>query len=422
MSTRILLVGIVKSSKERWKKMDSLDELAALTRTSGGEVVERLIQVKPRIDPASLIGRGKALEIREICLDHNIELVVFDDELSATQLRNLEDIIGVRVVDRTAVILDIFALHARTAEAKVQVELAQLEYFKTRLTGLGVDMSRLGGGIGTRGPGETKLEVDRRRIEQRITALRKQLLRIDRERATQRKRRQNVFQIALAGYTNAGKSTLFNRLTNAGVKVSEQLFATLDASTRMLELRRGLQVVLTDTVGFIRNLPSQLVASFRSTLAEIKDADLVIHVADASDRLVEEKIDVVNETLSFLGVNDKRVLLAFNKVDRMFDELQLRRLGQLYPGAVFISAIEGTGIDDLLRRIHNFLSERLVVKTFAVPNYRGDLIAKIIGSTDVISSLDKGGKRILKVKGTREAIYRLRKQISAALKVIPMLH
>lgn len=415
MSTRILLVGVVESNRQRGQKMEALDELAALTRTSGGYVVERLIQIRPRRDRATLIGKGKAQEIRDICHRYDIQLVIFDDELTPTQLRNLEEVIGVRVIDRTALILDIFALHARTAEAKVQVELAQLEYIKTRLTGLGVELSRLGGGIGTRGPGETKLEVDRRRIEQRISALRRRLGKINRERTIQRKRRKNVFQLTLAGYTNSGKSTVFNRLTNSQVKVSEQMFATLDASTRMLKWKRGVPIVITDTVGFIRNLPPQLVASFRSTLAEIKDADMIIHIADASDKLVEQKIDVVNETLHEIGASDKPTILAFNKIDRVFDNFQIMRLAEHYPDAVFISALTGEGLNRLIAGVEKFLEKHLVVRTFTVPSERWDLISRIIDSGQIVSKLDLDGKCRLKIKGLPAELARLRKQLKSTL-------
>ncbi|MEO0010187.1 MAG: GTPase HflX, partial [candidate division WOR-3 bacterium] len=347
MSSQVLLVGLARSPRQRWIKADQLDELAQLVKTAGGSVVERIIQIRERPDAATLIGRGKALEVRRLCAQYGIDLVVFEDLLSPTQLRNLEDIIGVRVIDREAVILDIFALHARTAEAKVQVELAQLEYIKTRLTGLGVELSRLGGGIGTRGPGETKLEMDRRRIEHRITFLRRELARIERERAVQRKRRSNLFQIVLAGYTNAGKSTIFNRLTSAGAKVSDQLFATLDANTRVWQIDSRLKTLVTDTVGFIRNLPVQLIASFRSTLSEVREADLIIHVADISDPQVEMRIDVVNETLAAIGAANNTRVLVFNKIDRVFDESIVSRLSPRYPDAIFLSALTGTGLDRL---------------------------------------------------------------------------
>jgi GTP-binding protein HflX len=411
MSARVLLVGVARTPRQRWSKAEELEELAELTRTAGGEVIERIIQIRPQPDPATMIGRGKAQEIKAICQQYQIGLVVFEDLLTPTQLRNLEDIIGVRVIDRAAVILDIFALHARTAEAKAQVELAQLEYFKTRLTGLGIEMSRLGGGIGTRGPGETKLEVDRRRIEQRITTLRRELARVEQERQIQRKRRSQLFQIALAGYTNAGKSTLFNRLTAAQAKVSERLFATLDASTRVYQIEGKLQALITDTVGFIRNLPVQLVASFRSTLAEIRDADLILHVADISDPQVEMRIDVVNETLATIGAGNNPQILVFNKTDRVFDDGQLNRMAGRYPDAVFISAREGTGLDRLQAVIRRFLENRMVVKSFTVPADRGDLRALVYSGGNVVAERILNGKHHIRVRGFPTVLARIRKEI-----------
>ncbi len=407
----MLLVGWVSSPRHRWVKVSALDELADLTRTAGGIVVEKIIQVRNKPEPATLIGKGKAEEIAGLCKQYDINLVVFDDPLTPTQLRNLEEIIGVRVIDRSAVILDIFALHARTAEAKVQVELAQLEYFKTRLTGLGIEMSRLGGGIGTRGPGETKLEVDRRRIEQRITALRRELVRIEQERMVQRKRRSNLFQIALAGYTNAGKSTLFNRLTSAGVKVSDQLFATLDANTRVYQIDRNIRAVITDTVGFIRNLPVQLVASFRSTLAEIREADLVLHVADVSDPQVDLHIETVRETLSAIGAGDKSQLLVFNKIDRVYDDEVFNRLRRLYGEAVFISALTGLGLDQLHRAIKRYVDQHCVVRTFTIPEERGDLLALILSEGALVAQRLANGKRQLRIKGFPAQLARLRKDL-----------
>ncbi len=453
MSQRVLLVGVVRSGRERWRKIEALEELAALSKTSGGTVVEKLIQVRPRLEPATLIGKGKALEIKSLCNTHNIDLVIFDDELTPTQLRNLEEIIGVRVIDRSAVILDIFAIHARTAEAKAQVELAQLEYLKTRLTGLGVKMSRLGGGIGTRGPGETKLEVDRRRIEQRIHTLRQELLRIDRERQVQRKWRNHVLKVALVGYTNAGKSTLFNRLTKARAKISDELFATLDANSKILSLDRNVRVILTDTVGFIRNLPAQLIATFRSTLGEISDADLILLVADASANQISEQIDTVLETLTAIGAYGKPILLVFNKIDRVFDEAILLRLKAHYsdvlscnfqppkglnsacanhqptakmspklalrsfpPGenVVFISALTGSGIEELIQRLRSFVERYMVTRTFTVPSHRWDLITKIINSGQVLSNKEVNGNRRLRVRGFPIQLAQLRKYLKVA--------
>ncbi|MEO0019031.1 MAG: GTPase HflX [candidate division WOR-3 bacterium] len=415
MSSRVLLVGVVRVSRHRWAKADALTELAALVKTAGGTVVEKLIQVRSRLEPATLIGKGKAEEIKELCRKYAIDLVVFEDELTPTQLRNLEDIIGVRVIDRAAVILDIFAIHARTAEAKAQVELAQLEYIKTRLTGLGVEMSRLGGGIGTRGPGETKLEVDRRRIEQRITVLRRELARIERERQLQRRRRSSIWQIALVGYTNAGKTTLFNRLTGADAKVSDQLFATLDATTRLFPLHPEFEAVLTDTVGFIRNLPLQLVASFRSTLAEINEADLILHVADVTEPQVESQIDTVKETLTAIGAGEKPTILVFNKIDRAVDETTIFRLKERYPAGVFVSALTGDGVKELKDVIWDYVERRMVVRTFTIPENRWDLVVKIKRSGLLVSERVFDGRRQVKLKGFPAHLGRLRKELKRVL-------
>lgn len=399
----------------RWAKAESLDELAALTRTAGGEVVERMIQVRPRLDPATLIGKGMVNQLRNLCRQHRIELVIFDEELSPTQQRNLEDAMRLRIIDRAALILDIFALHARTAEAKTQVELAQLEYRRPRLTGFGVELSRLGAGIGTRGPGETKLEVDRRRIDQRIAALRKALVRIDRERAIQRDRRVGMYRVVLAGYTNAGKSTLLNRLTAASVKVSDQLFATLDANTKGLDLSRQVRVLVTDTVGFIRNLPPQLIASFRSTLSEIRDASLVLHVADASDEQVDRRIDVVNETLVQIGASDKPTQLVFSKIDVVYDRAVIERLRRSYAGALFVSAKSGEGIDELKAALLRRVEAQMVSREFTVPEQRGDLIALLRNSGRVVDEGYRPGKVWVKLTGPEPALARCRRLIDAAL-------
>jgi GTP-binding protein HflX len=416
MSWRILLVGVAGSSRLRWAKADSLDELAALTGTAGGVVVERLIQVRPKIDPATLVGKGMVENLRQTCKQHHIDLLILDEVLTPTQQRNLEDAIQVRVIDRAALILDIFALHARTAEAKIQVELAQLEYRRTRLTGFGVEMSRLGGGIGTRGPGETRLEVDRRRLEQRITALRKDLKGIDRERAVQRDRRSEMFRVVLAGYTNAGKSTLLNRMTNADVKVSDQLFATLDPNTKAWELARNVSVLVTDTVGFIRNLPTQLVASFRSTLSEVRDASLVLHVVDSSDEQVDRKIDAVNDTLAEIKAGDKPVLMVFTKTDRVFDEAVLKRLKRSYARSAFVSGQTGDGIDELRAELLRRVERGLVTRTFTVPANRYDLVSLLHDAGRVIQEQHLKGRLRLKVVGFKPSLARARAKVDAALR------
>jgi GTP-binding protein HflX len=417
MSQRVLLVGVATSSRLRWAKADSLEELAALTRTAGGQVVERLIQVRPRRDPATLVGKGMVEQLRSLCRQHNVDLLIFDEELSPTQQRNLEDSVRTRILDRAALILDIFALHARTAESKIQVELAQLEYQRTRLTGHGSEMSRLGaprGGIGSRGPGETKLEMDRRRLEQRIVSLQKGLARIDRERATQRIRRADMFRTVLAGYTNAGKSTLLNRLTDAGARVSEQMFATLDANTKALDLDRHSRVLVTDTVGFIRNLPAQLIASFRSTLSEIREASLILHVADASDPQIDRRVDAVNETLSEIGAAEKPVQMVFTKADVVHEDAALERLRRGYDGAVLVSARTGQGIEDLVAALRRRIGALQVTRTFTIPAHRWDLVHLLRRSGQVVREEELAEKRRLRVTGFGPVLARARKQIAAA--------
>ncbi|HTW90813.1 MAG TPA: GTPase HflX [bacterium] len=416
MSWRILLVGVAVTNRMRWSKADSLEELAALTATAGGDVIERLIQVRPRLDPATLVGKGMVENLGSLCRRHRIDLLILDEDLTPTQQRNLEDAVGVRVIDRAALILDIFALHARTAEAKIQVELAQLEYQRTRLTGFGVEMSRLGGGIGTRGPGETRLEVDRRKVEQRITVLRKDLKKIDRERAVQRDRRSDMFRLVLAGYTNAGKSTLLNRMTRSDVKVSDQLFATLDPNTKPWALARNVNVLVTDTVGFIRNLPTQLVASFRSTLSEVLDASLVLHVVDASDEQVDRKIDAVNDTLTEIGAGDKPVLMVFTKTDRVFDDAVIKRLSRSYAQSVFVSGQTGERIEELKSYLLRRVEQTMVTRTFTVPDSRYDLVSMLHDAGRVVQEQRLTGRLRLKVIGFRPSLARARATIDDALK------
>ncbi len=417
-ATRVLLVSVALSSRERWTKADSLEELAALTKTAGGVVVEKLVQVRSRLDPATLVGKGMVEQLARLCSQHAIDLLIFDAELTSTQQRNLEASVGVRVIDRTALILDIFAIHARTAEAKIQVELAQLEYQQSRLTGFGSEMSRLGGikgGIGARGPGETKLEVDRRRIRQRIASLRRELEKVDRERAVQRRRRrrQEEFQAVLVGYTNAGKSTLFNRLTQADVLISDRLFATLDANTKLLQLSPYAKLLLTDTVGFIRGLPHQLVASFRATLAEVADADLLLHVVDATQEHMDWHIDAVNQTLAEVGAKDKPVLMVFSKIDRVFDESILERLRRSYSQAQFVSGVTGEGVAELKAELLRAVEGQMVTRVFMVPDYRWDLIGLVRSAGQIVEDEFRHGRRRLVVKGFASELGRLRKRLQS---------
>ena len=351
---RALLVGFATSSPDRWREMDSLEELEQLARTAGAEVFEKLLQIREKPDPSYLLGRGKVQEIRRIVETFGLDLVIINRELSPSQHRNLEEAIGVKIVDRTELILDIFAQHARTAEAKIQVELAQLEYRLSKLVGRGAELSRLGGGIGTRGPGEKKLEIDRRRLEDRIAFLRRKLRDIERTRALQRKRRRSLFKVSLVGYTNTGKSTLMNQLTRAGVRVEDQLFATLDAVTRVLyHPDRRVRILLSDTVGFIENLPHHLVASFRATLGVVQEADLLAHVVDVSHPRLEERMTVVEQVLEEIGAAQKPRIVVFNKMDLLLETHLVDRLRERYPESVFVSALAGEGLDTLLQRIYH---------------------------------------------------------------------
>ncbi|MEO0093222.1 MAG: GTPase HflX [candidate division WOR-3 bacterium] len=416
MAERALLIGVAQSNQERWAKIDSLEELAALTLTAGGVVVEKILQIRPKFNPAFLLGEGKIQEIKDLCRRHRIELLIFDDPLTPSQIRNIEMATGVRTIDRTSLILDIFAQHAKTAESKIQVELAQLEYRSTMLTGFGVELSRLGGGIGTRGPGEKKLEVDRRRIRERIAVLKKGLARIDKERWVQRKQRAPFFKIALVGYTNAGKSTLMNRLTNAGVKVADYLFSTLDPNTKVLALNRNLKVLLTDTVGFIKNLPHQLVASFRATLSEIKEADLILHIVDASVEDVTPKINAVEETMKAIGATGKPTLLVFNKIDRVFEDEIIERLARAYPNSVFISSLTGEGIEKLKDAVGQFIQSHLVTKTITIPMERQDVVAKLYQVGEVIKRIEQNGRVKFKIRGYPAVLLRTKKEIDRLLR------
>ncbi len=340
----------------------SLAELALLADTAGVEVVGTVTQKREAPDPVYFVGKGKAQEVRQIAGEAGADVLLVDGDLTPTQQRNLEDAAGLGVLDRSGLILDIFAQRARSREGKLQVELAQLSYLLPRLTGRGTELSRLGGGIGTRGPGETKLEVDRARIRRRIGVLRKQVARIGKRRALERRSRQEAGApvAALVGYTNAGKSTLLNALSDADVLVEDRLFATLDPTIRRVELPGGRQVLFADTVGFIRNLPPQLVAAFRATLEEVAQADVLVHVVDASHPQMEEQITTVRRVLHELGCADRPTVMALNKIDAVADRAALDARVQREPHGVAISALRGDGLRELLDLVRERLEQELL--------------------------------------------------------------
>ena len=351
---KFILVG-VETGKDRME--ESLTELEELLETAGGETVGRVIQNLETINKATYVGKGKVDEIRELAEELGADGIVCDDELSPAQLSNLKDELDIKVLDRTLVILDIFAAHAQTSEGKLQVELAQLKYRSSRLAGLGKNLSRLGGGIGTRGPGESKLESDRRAIRERVSQLRSEIEKVESSRETLRKHRMSdgIPVIAIVGYTNAGKSTFLNKITDAGILAEDKLFATLDPTTRNLKIPDGEEVLFTDTVGFISKLPHNLVDAFKSTLEEAKYADLILHVADASNPEVDEQMKVVYRTLEELKVTGKPVITFLNKQDKLEEERIIKDIKA--DAVVKGSAKTGEGIDELLSKITEILRE-----------------------------------------------------------------
>jgi GTP-binding protein HflX len=345
---RAILVGTALGRTPKSDAEYSLDELSRLTATAGGVEAERFLQSRSRPNGTYFIGKGLVEKVKDAVAEHEASLVVFDEVLSPNQLRNLSKKLDIRVIDRPMLILDIFAMHARTAEARLQVELAQMEYLLPRLAGLWEHFSRQRGGIGTKGPGETQLEVDRRRVGQKISVLKKKLKKIEKQRKTQRKGRDRFYKIALVGYTNAGKSTLFNRLTRATVTEADQLFSTLDSTTRLISVEYPQDVIITDTVGFIEKLPHQLVASFKSTLEEVNLADLILLVADCSDPYKDRKIEVVQSVLDDIGAGKVPRLTVYNKTDLLDGSGPLPIQGN---SIIPLSALKNTGLNRLKAEI-----------------------------------------------------------------------
>ncbi len=424
---RVVLVGLARSSAQLEESEASLEELAQLAETAGAEAVDRVVQVRPTPDPATYVGKGKAMQIVERARHLKANAIVFDDELAPAQGRNLEDLAGVnplapdamKIIDRTGLILDVFAQHAHSAEGKLQVELAQMNYLIPRLRGWGEVMSRIGGrgfagggagpGLGTRGPGETKLEVDRRRINRRLNKLRQELKEVERTREIKRRQRvrSGVPQISLVGYTNAGKSTLLNALTGAGVLVEDRLFSTLDPTSRRLELPDGRAAVLTDTVGFVRKLPHQLVEAFRSTLEQTTNSDLLLHVIDASQSDQQARVSAVDQVLADIGASEVPRVLALNKSD-VIPPNGRERLISLFPDGVFISSLTGEGLDELLEAVAARLNPSNRVAAFRIPYDRADLRSLLYAHGEVLEESAASEGITLRVKASPTIMGRLR--------------
>ena len=424
---RVVLVGLARSSAQLEESEASLDELAQLAETAGAEAVDRVVQVRSTPDPATYVGKGKAVQIVERARHLKANAIVFDDELAPAQGRNLEDLAGVnplapdamKIIDRTGLILDVFAQHAHSAEGKLQVELAQMNYLIPRLRGWGEVMSRIGGrgfagggagpGLGTRGPGETKLEVDRRRINRRLNKLRQELKEVERTREVKRRQRvrSGVPQISLVGYTNAGKSTLLNALTGAGVLVEDRLFSTLDPTSRRLELPDGRAAVLTDTVGFVRKLPHQLVEAFRSTLEQTTNSDLLLHVIDASRSDQQARVSAVDQVLADIGASKVPRVLALNKSDRIPPDGR-EPLIRLFPDGVFISSLTGEGLEELLEAVAAELNPSNRVAAFRIPYDRADLRSLLYAHGEVLEESAASEGITLRVKASPTIMGRLR--------------
>jgi GTP-binding protein HflX len=378
--------------------MEHLEELEFLAETAGAEIIEKFYQELESFNTSTMVGKGKLEEIKESIEAEKITIVIFDDDLNPVQARNLGNELKVKVLDRSGLILDIFAKRAKTLEAKTQVELAQLQYMLPRLTRMWTHLSKQFGGIGTKGPGETQIESDRRIIKTRIQKLREKLLDIDTQKEQQRKGRESLPQFALVGYTNAGKSTLMNALTDADVYVEDKLFATLDTTVRAFNLPNGKKSLLSDTVGFIRKLPHHLVASFRSTLTEAREADILLHIVDISNPSFREHIVNVNETLEYLKLSEKETIIVFNKIDVYDDYYEFRRLEEEFPNCIFISAGRGINIQSLLLMMQEAYENQSQVYTILLPYSEMKLSNTLYTMADILERTDKDEHSEIKLR------------------------
>ncbi len=383
---KAILVSVRMKDSSAELVREHLDELEMLAETAGAETVLRITQDRDRFDPAFYIGKGKVEEIAELAEMNEINLIIFDDDLSATQVRNLEKVINKKIVDRSGLILDIFASHAKTNQAKTQVELAQNQYMLSRLTRAWTHLSKQYGGIGTKGPGETQIETDRRIIRERITHLKEKLRKIELQQTTKSSARKNLINASIVGYTNAGKSTLINCLTDAEVLAENKLFATLDSTSRALDLDKGKKVIISDTVGFIRKLPHNLIESFKTTLQVVRDADIIIHVIDITNMFFEDHIRVVDETLAELKCENKPQLMLFNKIDALKEKQRLDYVRNKYPGCIPVSAQRGINISGLNSELLNFYEKNFGINELEIPLSKSALVSRIHSLAEVIST------------------------------------
>lgn len=408
---RAILVGLSLNNGDRWNTEDHLEELALLADTAGAVVIDKVIQEKDKIDPSYFIGRGKAEFITSLAKEINADLLIFDDDLSPAQARNLERLTGKKIVDRSGLILDIFARRAKTREARTQVELAQLKYLLPRLTRQWTHLSRQEAGIGTRGPGEAQLEVDRRVIRKRINSLTKDLTKIKSHREVRRRHRQDIYKVALVGYTNVGKSTLMNALTQSKVFVEDRLFATLDATIRRIKMSNQRPILLIDTVGFLRKLPHHLVASFMSTLEEAKVADVLLHVVDISHPVFFEQIAVVKDVLSQLQISNKPTLYVFNKVDKLKHKAILTRLKSEYKPSVYVSATKGLFLEDLKSEILQMSNDAVKEMELSLDIKFASIISKLYELAEVLEIDYHDSVVMIKIKAPQKNLHEINRML-----------